>query len=102
MADYAGSPGASQLGRPQGAVTRQPEYCCDIRKEKGMSVVKVIEVIAESPKGWAEAAQQAVTDAAKTVKHIKHFYVENMTAVVEKDKIVNYRMNGKISFIVED
>jgi len=67
-----------------------------------MSIVKIIEVIAESPRGWAEAAQQAVTEAAKTVKHIKHFYVESMTAVVENDKIVNYRINGKISFIVED
>lgn len=66
-----------------------------------MSVVKVIEVIAASPKGWAEAAQQAVVDAAKTVKNIKHLYVENMTAVVEKDKIVEYRIDAKISFVVE-
>jgi len=67
-----------------------------------MSVVKVIEVIATSPKGWAEAAQQAVTDAAKTVKNIKHLYVENMTAVVEKDRIVEYRIDAKISFVVEN
>ena len=67
-----------------------------------MSIVKVIEVISESPQGWAEGAQQAVTDAAKTVKNIKHFYAENMTAVVENDRIVSYRINGKISFIVED
>ncbi len=67
-----------------------------------MSIVKVIEVIAESPKGWDEAAQKAVTDAAKTVENIKHFYVENMTAVVVKNKIVSYRINGKISFVVEN
>ena len=67
-----------------------------------MSVIKVIEVIASSPKGWDEAAQQAVTEAAKTVKNIKHFYVKNMTAVVEKNRIVDYRVNGKISFVVED
>ncbi|MBU1701989.1 MAG: dodecin family protein [Candidatus Eisenbacteria bacterium] len=65
-----------------------------------MSIVKVIEVIAGSPDGWAEAGQQAVTDASKTVKNIKHFYVENMTAVVENNKIVEYRINGNISFIV--
>ena len=67
-----------------------------------MSIVKVIEVIAGSPKGWDAAAQQAVTDAAKTVKNIKHFYVKHMTAVVENGRIVDYRINGKISFIVED
>lgn len=67
-----------------------------------MSIVKVIEVIATSPKGWDEAAQQAVTDAAKTVTNIKHFYVKNMTAVVKNNRIVDYRINGKISFVVED
>jgi hypothetical protein len=67
-----------------------------------MSIIKVIEVIATSPKGWDEAAQQAVTEAAKTVKNIKHIYVDNMTAVVKNDKIVDYRINGKISFVVED
>lgn len=67
-----------------------------------MSIVKVIEVIATSPKGWDEAAQQAVTDAAKTVTNIKHFYVKNMTAVVKNNRIVDYRVNGKISFVVED
>jgi flavin-binding protein dodecin len=59
-------------------------------------------VIAGSPKGWDEAAQQAVTDAAKTVKNIKHFYVKNMTAVVANNRIVDYRVNGKISFVVEE
>ncbi len=73
-----------------------------MKKERNMSVVKVIEVISTSPKSWAAAAQQAVTDAAKTVKNIKHLYVENMTAVVENDKIVEYRVDAKISFVVEN
>lgn len=36
-----------------------------------MSMVKVIEVIAQSEKGFAEAAQAAVTNASKTVRDIK-------------------------------
>ncbi len=67
-----------------------------------MSIVKVIEVIASSKKSWDEAAQNAVKEASKTVKNIKHFYAENMTAVVEGDEIVEFRINGKISFVVED
>jgi len=67
-----------------------------------MSIVKVIEVIASSKEGWDDAAKKAVRDASKTVKNIKHFYVENMTAVVENEEIVEYRVNGKISFVVED
>ncbi len=66
-----------------------------------MSVVKVIELIASSEKSWDDAAQKAVTEASKTVKNIKHFYIENMTAVVEENEIKEYRINGKISFVVE-
>ncbi len=67
-----------------------------------MSIVKVIEVIASSPDGWEKAAQTAVKDAGKSVKNIKHFYVENMTALVKDGKISEYRINGKISFVVGD
>ena len=67
-----------------------------------MSIVKVIEVIASSSQSWEKAAQTAVKDAGKSVKNIKHFYVENMTALVEDGKISEYRINGKISFVVED
>ncbi len=66
-----------------------------------MSIVKVIEVIASSDKGWADAAQNAVTEAGKTVKNIKHFYAESMTATVDDGKITEYRINGKISFVVK-
>ncbi len=66
-----------------------------------MSIVKVIEVIATSKKGWDEAAQKAVKDASKSVKNIKHLYVESMTAVVDGDEIKEYRLNGKISFVVK-
>ncbi len=66
-----------------------------------MSIVKVIEVIASSPKGWDDAAAKAVKEAGKTVKDIKHFYVESQTAIVKDGKIVEYRINGKISFVVK-
>ncbi|UCC59213.1 MAG: dodecin domain-containing protein, partial [Candidatus Bathyarchaeum sp.] len=35
-----------------------------------MTVVKIIELIGSSPNGWNEAAQNAVTEAAKTVRNI--------------------------------
>ena len=66
-----------------------------------MSVVKVIEVLAQSEKSWEDAAQQAVTVAAKSVRNIKSIYIENMQATVEDNKIVGYRVDAKISFLVE-
>jgi dodecin len=42
-----------------------------------------------------------VSDAAKTVKHIKSIYIKNMEAVVENDRITAYRVNANITFEVE-
>ena len=67
-----------------------------------MSIVKVIEVIASSDKSWDDAAQNAVTEAGKSIKNIKHFYADSMTAMVDGNgRISEYRVNGKISFVVE-
>ena len=66
-----------------------------------MTVVKVIELIGTSPKGWSEAAQNAVTEAAKTIKNIKSVHVKRCTAKVVDNKIVEYSANVKIAFIVK-
>ena len=64
-------------------------------------VVKVIEVLAESEKSWEDAAQQAIQHAAKTLKNVRSIYIENFEAKVENNKIARYRINGKISFLLE-
>jgi flavin-binding protein dodecin len=66
-----------------------------------MTVVKIIELIGSSPNGWTEAAQNAVTEAAKTVKNIKGVHVKRCTAKVKDNKIVEYNADVKIAFIVE-
>lgn len=65
------------------------------------SIVKVLEVIAESSKSFDDAAQQAVKEAAATVRNIKSIWIENFSGVVEGDRIVQYRVNAKLSFLVE-
>jgi len=65
-----------------------------------MSIVKVIEVIAESEKSWDDAAKNAIKEASKSVKNIKSIYVENMEAKVDNNKIIIYRINAKISFVI--
>ena len=66
-----------------------------------MSMLKVIEVLAESDKSWEDAAKNAIAAAAKSVHNIKSIYIENHEAVVNKNKIVKYRINGKISFMLD-
>jgi flavin-binding protein dodecin len=64
-------------------------------------MLKVIEILAESEKSWEDAAAKAVATAAKTVRHIKSINVQNFQATVENDRIAKYRVNAKISFVIE-
>ena len=64
-------------------------------------MLKVIEVLAESNKSWEDAAANAVTRASKTLSGIKSIYIKDFEAKVENNKIVKYRINAKISFMLE-
>ena len=66
-----------------------------------MSIAKVIEVIAESDKSWEDAAQNAVTGVSQSLKNVRHVYVKDQSAVVEDGKIVKYRLNANVTFIVD-
>jgi len=64
-------------------------------------VLKVIEVLAESDKSWEDAACKAVERASRTLNNIKSIYVRNFEAKVENNKVVQYRLNAKITFLLE-
>ena len=66
-----------------------------------MSMLKVIEVLAESPDSFDAAAQAAVTKASETVRNIKSVYIKEMNAHVENEKITSYRVNAKITFLLD-
>jgi flavin-binding protein dodecin len=68
---------------------------------KAVPVVKIVELIGSSPDGWKEAVENAVKEAAKTVKNIRGVHVKRCTAKVEDNKIVEYRADVKVAFIVE-
>jgi flavin-binding protein dodecin len=63
-------------------------------------MLKVIEVLAESNKSWEDAAANAVSRASKTLNGIKSIYIKDFEAKVENNKIVRYRINAKISFML--
>lgn len=66
------------------------------------SIVKVTEVIAQSEKGFDDAARNAVKEVAKTIRDIKSVWIKNFECKVEGNKIVEYRVNAKVSFVVEE
>jgi flavin-binding protein dodecin len=65
-----------------------------------MAILKVIEILASSPKSWEDATAEAVKAAGKTVKEIRSVYIKEQSAVVVKNKITEYRVNAKITFEV--
>lgn len=66
-----------------------------------MAVLKVIEVLANSSESWEDAANNAVKQASKSIKHIKSIYLQEQSALVEGDAIVEYRVNVKVTFEVK-
>jgi flavin-binding protein dodecin len=65
------------------------------------AVVRVIELVGVSAKSWSDAAQQAVTRASKTLRHITSLDVVKSSAVIKDGKIVEYHVNVKLAFIIE-
>jgi dodecin len=65
-----------------------------------VAIHKVIEVIAQSGTSWEDAAQSAVKDAGKTVRNIRSIWIKNAEGIVDKNKIVAYRVNAHITFEV--
>jgi flavin-binding protein dodecin len=66
-----------------------------------MAVVKVIELVGTSSKSWQEAIENAVERASKTIRDIQGVDVLGWTGKVKGGKIVEYRADVKISFLVE-
>ena len=65
------------------------------------TIVKVIEVIAQSEKSWDDAVRNALDEVAKTVDEVKEIWVSGMKAIVEDGRIAEYRLTAKVSFVVK-
>jgi len=66
-----------------------------------MGVLKVIEVLSGSEKSWEDATQKAIVKASATLKNIRSAYVQDQSAKVKDNKVVEYRVNLKITFELE-
>lgn len=65
-----------------------------------MSLAKVIEILAEGS-SLEDAIENGIKEASSTVREIKHVYVEGIQAIVENNTVAKYRLNLKITFVVE-
>ncbi|MEM1375443.1 MAG: dodecin family protein [Pseudomonadota bacterium] len=67
-----------------------------------MSVARVTEIIASSKKGFDDAVEQGVERASKTLKNVESAWVQDQKVVIRDGKIAEYRVNLKVTFILED
>jgi flavin-binding protein dodecin len=68
---------------------------------KPPAVVRIVEMVGVSDKSWSDAAQQVVSRASESLRHITGLDVLSSSAVVKGGKIVEYRVNVKVAFVVE-
>lgn len=66
-----------------------------------MSVAKVIEITAQSPKSFEAAIQEGLNKASESVKNIKHAWVKDHEVQISDGKITAWRVSLKITFMVE-
>ena len=67
-----------------------------------MSVAKVTEIIASSKTGFDDAVAKGVKRASKTLKGITSAWVHDQQVVVEGGKVTEYRVNLKVTFVLND
>jgi flavin-binding protein dodecin len=66
-----------------------------------MAVMKVIEILSESPKSWEDATAKGIEKASKSLKGIKSAWVQSQSVTIDdKGKVSGYRVNLKLSFEV--
>ena len=67
-----------------------------------MSVARVTEIIASSKKSFDDATEEGIKRATKTLKNVSGAWVQDQKVVVEDDKITEYRVTLKVTFVLQD
>jgi len=67
-----------------------------------MSVARVTEVTAGSAKSFDDAIEKGIKRANKTLRNVEGAWIQDQKLVLKKGKISEYRVNMKVSFIIDD
>jgi flavin-binding protein dodecin len=69
--------------------------------EKIMAIAKVVEVNSSSSKSFEDAIQTGIAKVTETVKNVQGAWINEQKVVIRDNQITEYRVNLKISFLVE-
>ena len=67
-----------------------------------MTVAKISEISASSTVSFDDAARVGVERASKTLKNITGAWISEMKVDVADGTVSNYRVNMKVTFVLED
>jgi hypothetical protein len=66
-----------------------------------MAIAKVLEVSSSSTKSFEDAIQMGIQKVTETVNNVQGAWINEQNIVIKDNKITEYRVNLKISFVVE-
>jgi hypothetical protein len=75
--------------------------CALLWYRAAVAVARVSEIIASSPDGFREAVEEGLARAARTIRGITGLEVTGKRVKVERGRIVEYRVDMKIVFLLE-
>lgn len=67
-----------------------------------MAVAKVIELTSSSSASFDDAVRKGIERAEKTLKRVTGAWIKEQKVVVEAGQITEYRVNMKVTFILND
>ena len=67
-----------------------------------MSIAKVSEISATSPKSFEDAIASGLARANKTLRNVKSAWIKEQQVRVENGAISEYQVNMMVTFVVED
>jgi flavin-binding protein dodecin len=67
-----------------------------------MSVARITEISATSSKSFEDAVQQGIQRATATLRNVRSAWIKEQEAKVENNRITEYRVTMKITFVLED
>lgn len=65
-----------------------------------MSVARVTEISAASPKSFEDAINKGLERANETLDHIEGAWIKEMKVAVKGGKVEAYRVNMKLTFVL--
>jgi flavin-binding protein dodecin len=66
-----------------------------------MSVIKIIDLVGESPDSWEAAAMILVAEARATLRGITRIGIKEFDIRMKDNEIDVYRVRGEVSFRIE-